>query len=75
MRKWFAHIMRRLRTRRSSLLRVTGVQPLAPGVAVYAIDVDGRRIIFGASAHAMCKLACYETPNLEYRAGPSHPLA
>ncbi len=71
MREWWIHFVQRFRMQRSTELRVTGVQALAPGVAIYAIDVDGRRIIVGASAHAMCVLDRYRAPNHENRAGPS----
>ncbi|HEV2037699.1 MAG TPA: hypothetical protein VGQ96_03745 [Candidatus Eremiobacteraceae bacterium] len=56
-------------------MRVAGAQPLAPGVTVYAIDVDGRRIIVGASARALCVLDRYPTPILENREGPRDPAA
>jgi flagellar biogenesis protein FliO len=45
--------------RRPKVMRVAGVQPLAAGVTVYAIDVDGRRIIVGASSNALCVLDRY----------------
>ncbi|MDQ6767054.1 MAG: flagellar biosynthetic protein FliO [Candidatus Eremiobacteraeota bacterium] len=56
-------------------MRVAGAQPLAAGVTVYAIDVDGRRLIVGASAHAVCVLDRYPTPNPENREGPRDPAA
>ena len=62
MRAWFARLLRRLGQRRSTLVRVTGAQSLGPGLAVYAVDVDGRRIILGASTHAMCVLDRYPAP-------------
>lgn len=73
MREWVTRLARRLRKR--SFLRVAGAQPLAPGVTVYAIDVDGRRIIVGASARALCVLDRYPTPILENREGPRDPAA
>ena len=74
MREWLARLRRRLQIRRSTLLRVTGAQSLGPGVAIYAVDVDGRRIIFGASSHAMCVLDRYPAPpKPENRAGPADP--
>lgn len=62
MRAWLASLWHRLRERRVSLLRIAGVQPLGPGLAIYAIDVDGRRIIVGASTRAICVLDRYRRP-------------
>ena len=59
-----------MRAPRTTLLRVSGVQALAPGIGVYAIDVDGRRIIVGASAHAMCVLGRYRVPSEENQRDP-----
>jgi flagellar biogenesis protein FliO len=75
MRDWWSRLIQRLKMPRSTLVHVTGIQPLAPGVAVYAIDVDGRRIILGASTHAICVLDRYLAPNPKNRAGPSDSAA
>lgn len=48
--------------RRKKIIRVACVQPLAGGVTLYAIDVDGRRILLGASPHAVCLLDRYPLP-------------
>ncbi|MBV8339525.1 MAG: hypothetical protein JO343_06235 [Candidatus Eremiobacteraeota bacterium] len=48
-------------------MQVTGAQSLGAGIAVYALDVDGRRIIFAASSRAMCVLDRYPVP-------PSHEV-
>jgi hypothetical protein len=40
-------------------IRVACVQPLAAGVTIYAIDIDGRRIVIGASSRALCVLDHY----------------
>lgn len=55
--------------RRNTMLSVAGVQPLASGVVVYVIDVDGRRIVVGATPHAICVLDRYRVPKPENRAG------
>ena len=47
-----------------------GAQSLAPGLAVYAIDVDDRRIILGASTQGLCVLDRYAAPKSEESAGP-----
>lgn len=44
-------------------MRVLGVQQLGPGVAVYAVEVDDRRIVFAASSQAMCVLDRYTVPS------------
>lgn len=43
-------------------MQVTGAQSLGSGIAVFALDVDGRRIIFAASSRAMCVLDRYPVP-------------
>jgi hypothetical protein len=40
-------------------IRVACVQPLAAGVTIYAVDIDGRRIVIGASSRALCVLDRY----------------
>jgi hypothetical protein len=32
-------------------------------LAVYVIDVDGRRTVLAAGSHAMCVLSSYQTPD------------
>jgi hypothetical protein len=73
VREWLARLVHRLKVPRSTIVRVTGAQSLAPGLAVYALDVDGRRIIVGASAHGLCVLDRYQTPKSQNPAGPSNP--
>lgn len=73
MRHWLARLAYQLRMPKNRIVRVTGAQSLAPGLAVYAIDVDGRRIILGASAHALCVLDRYPAPKSADPAGPSDP--
>jgi len=73
MRQWLERMAHRLHMPNKRVVRVTGAQSLAPGLAVYAIDVDGRRIIVGASAHALCVLDRYPAPKSEDSAGPSDP--
>ena len=65
MREWLGRLAHRLKMPKNNVVRVTGIQSLAPGLAIYAIDVDGRRIILGASAHALCVLDRYQTPKSE----------
>jgi hypothetical protein len=59
MKTLMAMFGRLLRKPGNKLVRVAGAAPLAGGVMVYAIDVDGRRIIFGASPRALCVLDRY----------------
>ncbi len=73
MRQWLERVARRLRMPKNNVVRVTGAQSVAPGLAVFAIDVDGRRIILGASTHALCVIDRYLAPKSEDPAGPSDP--
>jgi hypothetical protein len=50
-------------------IRVACVQPLAAGVTIYAIDIDGRRIVIGTSSRAFCVLDCY--PHASEQSGNS----
>lgn len=59
MHTLFARLRQFLRKPGNRIMRVSGVQQLAGGVLIYAIDVDGRRIILGASPHAICVLDRY----------------
>jgi hypothetical protein len=43
-------------------MRVAAVQPLAAGVTLYAIDIDGRRLVIGACARSVCVLDRYPAP-------------
>jgi hypothetical protein len=43
-------------------MRVAAVQHLHGGAAVYALDVDGRRLLFAVAAHWGCLLSCYPVP-------------
>jgi hypothetical protein len=59
-------MIRALRARVAALFRphkspmhIAAVQYLAPGVTVYAVDIDGRRIVMGATPHALCVLDNY----------------
>lgn len=71
MQALLARLMQKLGVPRSKLLHVAGVQPLAAGLALYAIDVDGRRIILGVSPRALCVLDRYRTPEAQNPAGPA----
>ncbi|GEM_PF-7113341 len=73
MREWLIQLVQRCKLPRSTIVRVTGAQSLGPGLAVYAIDVDGRRIILGASARTMCVLDRYPVPKPPIQAGPADP--
>lgn len=57
-----ARWMARLRIRPRSKIDVVAAHPLAPGLAVYVIDVDGRRTVLAAGSHAMCVLSSYLAP-------------
>jgi hypothetical protein len=37
--------------------------PLFGGAVIHVVDVDGRRLVFAASANAIRLLARYESPN------------
>ncbi|MFI5389498.1 MAG: hypothetical protein ACHQY2_07230 [Candidatus Eremiobacterales bacterium] len=41
---------------------VLAAHPLASGLGVFVIDVDGRRTVLAAGAHAICVLAAYPAP-------------
>jgi hypothetical protein len=62
MRRWLAGLAGWYRARRRTPVHVVGAQSLGPGIAVYALDVDGRRIIFAASSQAICILDKYPAP-------------
>ena len=62
MRRWLTWLAGWYRARRRTAVQVTGAQSLGSGIAVYAIDVDGRRIILAASSRAMCILDKYPAP-------------
>lgn len=62
MRALFEFAARLLRPRRLQTLSIVGARLLGGGSAVYAADVDGRRIIFAVSPHAICHLASYPVP-------------
>jgi flagellar biogenesis protein FliO len=51
-----------MRARSRSKIDVVGAHPLGPGLAVYVIDVDGRRTVLAAGSHAMCVLSTYRAP-------------
>lgn len=59
LERWMSHVFG---GGRKKIIHVACVQPLAAGVTLYAIDVDGRRILFGASLHAVCLLDRYQLP-------------
>ncbi len=67
-------LMQRIRARFQARLhrpiRIAAMQPLANGVCVFATDMDGRRIVFAASTHAICVLDRYPCPSLEGREEP-----
>lgn len=73
MRELIAQFLRSLTHRRQRCIRVACVQPLAAGVTLYAIDVDGRRILMGASSNAVCLLDRYPIPPLGAAAGADAP--
>jgi hypothetical protein len=60
--------------RSSAVIRVSAVQPLAGGVTVYAIDLDGRRIVIGASPHGVSLLDRYQYSNRQPAAGEGADL-
>jgi hypothetical protein len=41
---------------------VLAAHPLASGLGVFVIDVDGRRTVLAAGSHAICVLAAYPAP-------------
>ncbi len=43
-------------------MRVAAIQHLHGGAILYALDVDGRRLLFAAAAHWGCLLSCYPEP-------------
>ena len=43
-------------------IEVLAAHPLASGVGVYVIEVDGRRTVVAAGSHAICLLAAYPAP-------------
>ena len=49
---------------------VVGARPLSSGLAVYVIDVDGRRIVLAAGSHTTCVLAAYRAPRCAIPEGP-----
>lgn len=55
LRRWFAR-------RSVALISVVAYRPLQGGAALYAADVDGRRIVFTISARSACLLASYPRP-------------
>jgi hypothetical protein len=57
--RWLA----RLRTGSRLKIDVVGARPLSSGLAVYVIDVDGRRIVLAAGSHSTCVLAAYRAPH------------
>jgi len=65
MRSWLLRLVASWRRRHTAVVKVTGSQSLAPGLAVFALDVDGRRIIVGVASHGMCVLDRYPTPENE----------
>jgi len=62
MGEWLLRLIGRLRGRRSGLMRIADAQPLGPGAAVYALDIDGRRILLGVTARTMRVLDRYPMP-------------
>ncbi len=69
MLAWLSRLVQHLRAPRATFVHVTSAQSLGPGLAVYAIDVDGRRIILGATARGLCVLDRYPVPNPQIQAG------
>jgi hypothetical protein len=69
---FIARWMARLRARPRLNIEVVGAHPLSSGLAVYVIDVEGRRTVLAAGSHAMCVLSSYQVPK---RGGPEGPQA
>ncbi|GEM_PF-4827964 len=61
--------------RPARLMRVRCVQPLSSGVTLYAIDIDGRRLLIGASARSICVLDRYPVPACQQTAQREPVLA
>jgi len=57
-----ARFIARWRPRPRSKIEVVAAHPLASGLGVYVIDVDGRRTVLAAGSHAICVLSAYRTP-------------
>jgi hypothetical protein len=68
--RWIAQLRRRSR----ATIDVVAAQPLSTGLAVYVIDVDGRRTVLAAGPHAICVLAAYQTPQNGEPEGQKTPL-
>ncbi|HEY5094892.1 MAG TPA: flagellar biosynthetic protein FliO [Candidatus Eremiobacteraceae bacterium] len=56
--RWIA----RLRRSPRATIDVVAAQPLAAGLAVYVIDIDGHRTVLAAGPHAICVLSAYQAP-------------
>lgn len=64
--RWIA----RLRRSPRATIDVVAAQPLSAGLAVYVIDIDGRRTVLAAGSHAICVLAAYQAPQSGEPEGP-----
>jgi flagellar biogenesis protein FliO len=58
----FAQLIARWRPTPRVKVHVLAAHPLASGLGVYVIDVDGRRTVLAAGSHAICVLAAYPSP-------------
>jgi len=59
MMQVFARWLDRRTRGAAGTLRLVGATPLFGGGAVHVADIDGRRIVFASSPHALCLLAAY----------------
>ena len=56
-------------------LRIVAGKPLAGGAAVYVADIDGRRLVFAVSPHAIRLLASYQVPATPHADAPREEVA
>lgn len=57
-----ARLIARWRPKPRVKIDVVAAHPLASGLNVFVIDVDGRRTVMAAGSHAICVLAAYPAP-------------
>lgn len=62
MRRLVAWLRELYARRPGRVIKVASVQPLGAGVTLYAIDIDGRRLVIGACARSVCVLDRYPAP-------------
>jgi len=59
---WLRGLFRWIESRSTGPLRIIAARPLHRGAAIYAAEIDARRLVFAATDHSIALLAAYPAP-------------